>query len=71
MKITVTVPDNMDDEFFEAICSGFKKKYGDDIVIVRRTDPLLIGGFTAEADGVCYDTSVRSKLDKIKEAMKR
>ncbi|MBO4467782.1 MAG: F0F1 ATP synthase subunit delta [Clostridia bacterium] len=70
MKITITVPENSTDDFYEEICSGFRKRYGDDIQTVKRTSCSLIGGFTAEANGTVYDTSVSSKLNEIKKAIK-
>ena len=70
MKIIITVPENSSDDFYNDICSGFKKKYGNDITTVKRTSDSLIGGFTAEANGTVYDTSVRAKLNEIKKAIK-
>ena len=70
MKITVTVPENSTDEFFEEICTRFKQKYTDDIKIVKRTSDSIIGGFIAEANGTVYDTSIRTKLNEIKKAIK-
>lgn len=70
MKITVTVPENSTGDFYEKICTGFKKQYGNDIELIKRTSKALIGGFTAEVNGTVYDTSVRSKLNEIKKAIK-
>ncbi len=67
MRITVTVPENTDEEYFEKICIGFRKKYGSDVSFIRETHPNLIGGFVAEVGGTVYDTSIHSKLAEIKK----
>ena len=69
MKITITVPENTDEAYFESICDGFKKKYGEDTVFLKETNNELIGGFKAEADGRVYDTSVSAKLTAIKRLL--
>ncbi|HCH28166.1 MAG TPA: hypothetical protein DEW35_01530 [Ruminococcaceae bacterium] len=70
MKIIITVPDNSYEDFYDDICSGFKKKYGNDTEFLKRTSNSLIGGFSAEVNGTVYDTSVRAKLNEIKKAIK-
>ncbi len=66
MKIIISVPSNTDDSYFQNICSGFKKKYGEDTAFVKEIRDDIIGGFIAEADGMVFDTSVASKLEEIK-----
>jgi len=68
MKITITIPNNADDEYFEKICNEYRKKYGDDTKFEKETADI-IGGFIAEVDGTVYDTSIRSKLKEIKRAI--
>ncbi len=71
MTITVKVPKNTEQEYFEYISKKLKKKYGEETVIKKETDGDIIGGFIAEIDGTVYDTSIRSKLDEIKKAIKK
>ena len=70
MKITITVPENSTDDLYEEICAGFIQRYGNEIKFEKKTSASLIGGFTAEANGTVYDTSVSSKLNVIKKAIK-
>lgn len=71
MTIIVKVPSNTEQEFFDYISDKFKDKYGKETIINMETDDSIIGGFIAEIDGTVYDTSVRSKLDEIKKAIKK
>jgi len=68
MKITITVPKTCDDDYFDKICDGFRKKYGDTVTFEKETADI-IGGFIAEVDGTVFDTSVRSKLKEIKRVI--
>ena len=69
MTITITVPENTDDEIYNKICDGFKKRYGDNVKFLKETDENIIGGFIAEANGTVYDTTIRAKLDEIKRVI--
>lgn len=69
MKITITVPKNSTDDFYQSIVNGFKKKYGEDNSFVKEIDETIIGGFIAEANGTVFDTSIRSKLNEIKRVI--
>ncbi|MBQ9354352.1 MAG: F0F1 ATP synthase subunit delta [Clostridia bacterium] len=69
MTITITVPANITDETYKEICEGFKKRYGNDITFLKETDEKIIGGFIAEANGIVYDTTIRSKLNMVKKVI--
>lgn len=69
MTITITVPANITEELYNKICDGFKKRYGNDITFLKETDEKIIGGFIAEANGIVYDTTIRSKLNMIKKVI--
>lgn len=71
MKITIIVPENTGEEYYQSICNGYRKKYGDGISFSKETDSRLIGGFIAEVDGTVYDTSIRSKLVTIKKVISK
>ncbi|MBO4338687.1 MAG: F0F1 ATP synthase subunit delta [Clostridia bacterium] len=68
-KATVTVCESMSEKTFELLSDGIKKKYGEDISIVKQIDKSLIGGFILTVDGVIYDNSVSSQLDRIKKEL--
>lgn len=69
MKIEITVRSDAKKEFYDSICNGFIKKYGNDITFTKLTDDSLIGGFSAKVDGTVYDTSVKAKLSEIKKVI--
>lgn len=71
MNIIITVPLNSPDSFYESICAGFIKKYGNDIKFTKVQKDDIIGGFIAEVDKTVYDTSVKTKLYEIKKAIKK
>ena len=68
-KAVITVCEGMSDNTFEILSQGIKKKYGEDISIVKQVDDSLIGGFILTVDGVIYDNSVSSQLNKIKKEL--
>ena len=68
-KATLTVAKSMSDETYSLLENGIKKKFGEDIAVTRLTDETLIGGFILCIDGVIYDNSVSSQLDRIKKEL--
>ena len=68
-KAIITVCDNMSESTFNLLSDGIKKKYGEDISIVKEVDKSLLGGFILTVDGVVYDNSVSSQLDRIKKEL--
>lgn len=68
-KAIITVSENMSENTFRKLSDGVRKKYGDDISIVRKTDNKLLGGFILTVDGIVYDNSVSSQLKKIKKEL--
>lgn len=68
-KAVITVCENMSESTFKLLSDGIKKKYGEDISIVKQVDRSLIGGFILTVDGVIYDNSVSSQLDVIKKEL--
>ena len=68
-KATLTVSGSMSDETYSLLENGIKKKFGEDIAVTRLVDETLIGGFVLSVDGVIYDNSVISQLDRIKKEL--
>lgn len=65
--VIITAVENMSDETYNRICSGFKEKLGEDAEFKRITDNGIIGGFIAEVDGEIYDLSISSQLKKMQK----
>ncbi|MBQ2285738.1 MAG: F0F1 ATP synthase subunit delta [Acutalibacteraceae bacterium] len=65
--VIITAAENMSDETYNRICSGFKEKLGEDAEFKRITDNGIIGGFIAEVDGEIYDLSISSQLKKMQK----
>ena len=68
-KAVITVSENMSENTFNMLSDGIKKKYGNDISIVKQIDNGLLGGFFLSVDGVIYDNSVSSQLKSIKKEL--
>lgn len=68
-KAVITVCENMSESTFNKLSVGIKKKYGEDISIVKQVDKSLLGGFILTVDGVIYDNSVSSQLKRIKKEL--
>jgi F0F1-type ATP synthase delta subunit len=47
-----------------------KKKLGKDIEFEYKIDNSIIGGFIINLDGIVYDNSVRTQLDRLKKHIK-
>lgn len=69
-NIVITVASNMSDTTYDRICGGFFEKYGE-CKFTRITDDNIIGGFTADVEGVVYDLSISSQLEKMKKQITR
>ena len=68
-KATLTVAQSMSDSTYSLLENGIKTKFGDDIALTKLVDETLIGGFVLCVDGVIYDNSVSSQLDRIKKEL--
>lgn len=66
MQVTITTAEHMSDETYSLICEGFRKQLGD-VTFEHVIDNAILGGFIADADGMIYDASMLSQLEKIKQ----
>jgi F-type H+-transporting ATPase subunit delta len=66
----VTVAETLKDEHVEALRSALKAVSGKDVDLDIKIDPAIIGGLVVKLGSRMVDTSLRTKLNAIKHAMK-
>jgi F-type H+-transporting ATPase subunit delta len=66
----VTVAEKLKDEHLEALRSALKAVSGKDVGLDIKIDPAIIGGLVVKLGSRMVDTSLRTKLNAIKHAMK-
>jgi F-type H+-transporting ATPase subunit delta len=66
----VTVAEELKDEHAEALRAALKSVSGKDVDLNIKIDPAIIGGLVVKLGSRMVDTSLRTKLNAIKHAMK-
>jgi F-type H+-transporting ATPase subunit delta len=66
----VTVADRLKDEHIEALRAALKAVSGKDVDLDIKIDPAIIGGLVVKLGSRMVDTSLRTKLNAIRHAMK-
>jgi F-type H+-transporting ATPase subunit delta len=66
----VTVAEQLKDEHIAALRSALKAVSGKDVALDIKVDPAIIGGLVVKLGSRMVDTSLRTKLNGIKHAMK-
>ncbi len=66
----VTVAEALKDEHIEALRAALKAVSGKDVTLDIKIDPAIIGGLVVKLGSRMVDTSLRTKLNAIKHAMK-
>jgi F-type H+-transporting ATPase subunit delta len=66
----VTVAEPLKDEHLDALRSALKSVTGRDIDLAIDVDPAIIGGLIVKIGSRMVDTSLRTKLNAIRHAMK-
>jgi F-type H+-transporting ATPase subunit delta len=66
----VTVAETLKDEHVEALRAALKAVSGKDVDLDIKIDPAIIGGLVVKLGSRMVDTSLRTKLNAIKHAMK-
>jgi F-type H+-transporting ATPase subunit delta len=66
----VTVAEKLRDEHVEALRAALKSVSGKDVDLNIKIDPAIIGGLVVKLGSRMVDTSLRTKLNAIKHAMK-
>jgi F-type H+-transporting ATPase subunit delta len=66
----ITVAEQLKDEHIEALRAALKSVSGKDVDLHIKIDPAVIGGLVVKLGSRMVDTSLRTKLNAIKHAMK-
>jgi F-type H+-transporting ATPase subunit delta len=66
----VTVAEQLKDEHFDALRAALKAVSGKDVDLNVKIDPAVIGGLVVKLGSRMVDTSLRTKLNAIRHAMK-
>ena len=66
----VTVAEPLKDEHLAALRSALKSVSGKDVDLAIKVDPAIIGGLVVKLGSRMVDTSLRTKLNAIRHAMK-
>lgn len=66
----VTVAERLNDKHLEALRAALKSVSGKDVDLDIKIDPSIIGGLVVKLGSRMVDTSLRTKLNAIKHAMK-
>jgi F-type H+-transporting ATPase subunit delta len=67
---TVTVAEQLKDEHLAALRAALKAVSGKDVDLDIKLDPAIIGGLVVKLGSRMVDTSLRTKLNAIRHAMK-
>jgi F-type H+-transporting ATPase subunit delta len=70
MSATVTAATKLTEAQVTALKQALKAALGKDVMLEQRVDPSLIGGLTVKVGSRMIDTSLRTKLNSLKHAMK-
>ena len=66
----VTVAEKLSDQHLAALKDALKYVTGKDVALNVKVDPAIIGGLIVKLGSRMIDTSLRTKLNSIKHAMK-
>lgn len=66
----VTVAENLSDKNLDALKTALKSVTGKDVTLNINVDPAIIGGLVVKLGSRMVDSSIRTKLNSIKHAMK-
>jgi F-type H+-transporting ATPase subunit delta len=66
----VTVAEKLKDEHVEALRAALKAVSGKDVDLDIKIDPAIIGGLVVKLGSRMVDSSLRTKLNAIRHAMK-
>jgi len=66
----VTVAEQLSDKNLEALRTALKSVTGKDVDLRVKVDPAIIGGLVVKLGSRMVDSSLRTKLNSIKHAMK-
>ncbi len=70
LTATVTSAEKLSESQVSALAAALKETTGKDVMLDRRVDPRQIGGLVIQLGSRMIDTSLRTKLNALKFAMK-
>lgn len=70
VRAQVTVAEPLSDKNRKALVDALKSSMGNTVDITEKVDPAIIGGIIVQLGSRMVDSSVRTKLNSIKTAMK-
>jgi len=70
VRATVTSAAELDKDQIERISSTLKKIVKKEVDLDVSIDPTLIGGVIAEVEGMIYDGSVKTQINRLKQSLK-
>lgn len=70
VSATVTTASELNDTQITALKQALKAALGKEVTLDQRVDPSLLGGLTVKVGSRMIDTSLRTKLTRLKHAMK-
>jgi len=70
MSATITAASKLTDTQVTALKQALKAALGKDVMLDQRVDASLIGGLTVKVGSRMIDTSLRTKLNSLRHAMK-
>jgi F-type H+-transporting ATPase subunit delta len=67
MRVSVQSAIPLDEQHMERLRENLRKSFGKEPVLSTRVNPDLLGGLVVQADGWLYDSSVRSRLENLRQ----
>jgi F-type H+-transporting ATPase subunit delta len=71
LEVELTTAYELDDDEAKEILAKIEEQAGRRIEATRRVDPSLIGGFVLQAGSMRADASVRGRLERLRQEIKR
>jgi F-type H+-transporting ATPase subunit delta len=71
LEVELTTAYELNDEEAKEILEQIEQQAGRQIDATRRVDPALIGGFVLQAGSLRADASVRGRLERLRQEIKR
>ena len=69
IRAEVTTAGDLPDSYFQELTATLKQVTGKDVVVVKKTDPSLIGGVVTRIGDQVFDGSVKHQLTELKEQL--
>jgi F-type H+-transporting ATPase subunit delta len=69
LGVTVTSAVELDPEVAERIGSEIEEQTGNEVELESRVDPDILGGLVVQVGNMVLDTSIRSRLDKLRKSV--